>query len=296
MDRTERLGLGISTAGHVLLLAAVSLGLLQTRVKLPPPPTPIDVSLADEVALQSASPAPVQAQPQIAEAPELGATEPDMVPPPPEESAQPDKTQIAQPPKPRALPPRPAPTPVTVDHKLTRTEPAKTASAAARSPAPKQPKAASTTGKSQSQATASPRASRLGADFLKGLGSDQPSPRAVAPTAGSNAPMGAVAARALNAEINRQIKPFWRPPSGADADKLVTLLSVHLDRDGAVVGRVEIVEQQGITPSNRAQADLHSERAVQAVMRASPFRNLPPEYYEQWKWLKPLRFDARLAQ
>jgi hypothetical protein len=31
-------------------------------------------------------------------------------------------------------------------------------------------------------------------------------------------------------------------------------------------------------------------------MRASPFRNLPPEYYDEWKWLQPLRFDARLAQ
>src|SRR5690606_31448300 len=133
------------------------------------------------------------------------------------------------------------------------------------------------------------RASRLGSDFLKGLDADTPSPRNAPATAGSNAPMSAVAARALNAEITRQIKPFWRPPSGADAEKLVTLLSVHLDQNGAVTGRIEVIGQEGITASNRAQADLHAERAVQAVMRASPFRDLPPEYYDQWKWLRPLR-------
>jgi len=108
--------------------------------------------------------------------------------------------------------------------------------------------------------------------------------------------MSAVAARALNAEITRQIKPFWRPPSGADAEKLVTLLSVHLDQNGAVTGRIEVIGQEGITASNRAQADLHAERAVQAVMRASPFRDLPPEYYDQWKWLRPLRIYASLGQ
>jgi hypothetical protein len=32
------------------------------------------------------------------------------------------------------------------------------------------------------------------------------------------------------------------------------------------------------------------------VLRASPFRDLPPEYYEQWKWLKPLRIYASLGQ
>jgi hypothetical protein len=74
----------------------------------------------------------------------------------------------------------------------------------------------------------------------------------------------------------------------------VTLLSVRLDKNGRVVGSPELVDQLGVTASNRPQAKLHAERAIQAVMLASPFQNLPQEYYEQWKWLKPLRFDARL--
>mgnify|MGYP006175994987 CR=1 FL=1 len=110
------------------------------------------------------------------------------------------------------------------------------------------------------------------------------------------AAMGPQQKAALDAEIRRQLKPNWRPPSGADADQLVTLLEVRLDKNGAVIGTPEVIDQLGVTASNRPQAKLHAERAIQAVKLASPFRNLPPEYYEQWKWLRPLRFDARLTR
>ena len=58
--------------------------------------------------------------------------------------------------------------------------------------------------------------------------------------------------------------------------------------------RIDYLAQLGVTASNRPQAKLHAERAIQAVKLAAPFRNLPPEFYDQWKWLRPLRFDARL--
>lgn len=286
MDRSERIGLGISTAGHVLVFGALSLGLLQTSITLPPPTQAIDVSIADEVALQSMTPNPVTQPPEAAAAPEIGAVEPDATPPQPVE-AQP---VVPPPPAPKAIEPPPKPRPV--ERVQARPVPAKPVPA---TPAPSKALPAKV---APPKPTAKPqRAPRLGSDFLKGLANDAPpKPAAAAAPSGSNAPMGIEAARSLNAEINRQIKPFWRPPSGADADRLVTLLSVHLDRNGGVVGQVEVVGQQGVTASNRAQAELHAERAVQAVMRASPFNNLPPQFYDQWKWLKPLRFDARLAQ
>ena len=106
--------------------------------------------------------------------------------------------------------------------------------------------------------------------------------------------MGPAQKAALDAELRRQLKPHWRPPSGADADRLVTLLEVRLDKSGAVIGTPEVIDQLGVTASNRPQAKLHAERAIQAVKLASPFRNMPPEFYDQWKWLRPLRFDARL--
>jgi len=296
MDRTERLGLGISTAGHVLLFGALSLGLLRTSVELPPKAPTIEVTFADAVALESRVPNPVDNPPEAAQAPELGEMQPDAAPPEPVMSkpiAEPEPAPpVATPPKPKPAPvprakPEPKPTPAQPPRAKPEQKP---------TPKPAQQTAATPRAKPTPNAKPAPqRASRLGSDFLKGLESDAPTPRKPAAVAGSNAPMGAVAARALNAEITRQIKPYWRPPSGADAERLVTLLSVTLARDGSV-GQVEVIGQEGITPSNRAQAELHAERAVQAVRRASPFQNLPPEYYEQWKWLQPLRIYASLGQ
>ncbi|HWJ71027.1 MAG TPA: TonB C-terminal domain-containing protein [Sphingobium sp.] len=295
MDRSERIGLGVATAGHVLLFGALSLGLLRTTAPLPPRPATIEVTLADSIALQSTTNQPVAENPLVATAPEQGPMEPDAAPPEPAEAPP---APVAPPTPPTPAPPAPAPPkPRAVEPAppKPREAPPKTPPKASTKPAPAEKAPA----KAKAEPTPKPapaRASRLGSDFLKGLDSDAPSPRNAPATAGSNAPMSPIAARALNAEITRQIKPFWRPPSGADAEKLVTLLSVHLDQNGAVVGRIEVIGQEGITASNRAQADLHAERAVQAVMRASPFRDLPPEYYDQWKWLRPLRIYASLGQ
>ena len=247
------------------------------------------MALADSIALESRTTQPTTEAPRSATAPEQGPPEPDAAPPEPSEAVS---APVAAPAPPTPAPPQPravAPAP----EKPRETAQKQTPPKASTKPAEKKPAA-------KAEPTPKPsdkpqRASRLGRDFLKGLDADTPSARN-APTSGSNAPMGAAAARALNAEITRQIKPFWRPPSGADAEKLVTLLSVRLDQNGAVIGRIEVIGQEGITASNRAQADLHAERAVQAVMRASPFRNLPPEYYDQWKWLRPLRIYASLGQ
>lgn len=288
MDRRERIGLGVATAGHVLLFGALSLGLLRTAVPLPPRQTTIDVTLADSIALKSSTNQPATETPQVATAPEQGPLEPDAAPPEPAEAAPapvapPEPTPT--PPKPKAVEPAP---------QKQQTPPQKTPPKATTRPAEKKP--ATKAEPTPKPADKPQRASRLGRDFLKGLDADTPAPRKATTTTGSNAPMSPIAARALNAEITRQIKPFWRPPSGADAEKLVTLLSVRLDENGAIIGRVEVIGQEGVTASNRAQADLHAERAVQAVMRAAPFRDLPPEYYDQWKWLRPLRIYASLGQ
>ncbi|MEA3389725.1 MAG: cell envelope biogenesis protein TolA, partial [Pseudomonadota bacterium] len=175
-------------------------------------------------------------------------------------------------------------------------KPAPTKTAAAKS-APV--KTAKSDGKTNAPAKASgqgkadkPRGSLLGKDFLKGIDTSDDAPRKPAPPPA--VAMGPQQKAALDAEIRRQLKPHWRPPSGADADKLVTLLEVRLDQNGNVIGTPEVIDQQGVTASNRPQAKLHAERAVQAVKLASPFRNLPGEFYDQWKWLRPLRFDARL--
>src|SRR5687767_6844310 len=107
LSREERLGLGVAAVAHVALVAA-----LVWQVRDEPTPLPIpermDVSLADEVSLQSTAPDP-SAEPQAAIAPVL-APEPE---PMPEAVAEPEPVREEVRPTPRPTRPvaRPAPTP-----------------------------------------------------------------------------------------------------------------------------------------------------------------------------------------
>ncbi|WP_336957805.1 cell envelope biogenesis protein TolA [Sphingobium aquiterrae] len=306
MERSEKIGLGIATAGHVLLFGVLSSGFLSTPNPLKLNSPPMDVSMVDEVALQSMAQRVSTTPPPPSQAPEQGPTEEAAPAPAPEAAPEPEPEPVPAPPPPKPAPPRqiaekakPKPRPPAAPPKAVakpapprekpaaKPAPAKETPKAKPKPAPEKPKA------SGSGTATRARGSLLGPDFLKGIQTEKP----VRPTAPSPAPAAALGPQqkaALDQEIRRQLKAHWRPPSGADADQLVTLLSVHLDKNGRVVGSPELVDQLGVTASNRPQAKLHAERAIQAVMLASPFQNLPPEYYDQWKWLKPLRFDARL--
>ncbi len=99
----------------------------------------------------------------------------------------------------------------------------------------------------------------------------------------------------LAGAISRQIKPHWAAPQGVDADKLVTILAWDLNPDGSLAGRPRVVDQQGITPANEAQAKRHAEQAIRAVQLAAPF-DLPDTYYSGWKRVTAFRFDRKLSQ
>ena len=263
MDRAERTGLGVAVIAHAALFAALSLNLLKPPALPKLNSTPIDVSLVDETALTSSSPAPSPAPPAPAPAPmESAAPEAQVqepAPPPPQPVAKPAPKQA------------PAPTPKPVAKPAVK-PPAKPQQTASRPPV---------------------RKPGLSRSLVEGL-EDSPAPgRAVKPnpskaTGVSAAQMTGAQKASLNAQIYRQLKPFWKPPSGADAEQLVTFLEVRLNKDGSLAGDPQVIEQRGITDSNRAQAKLHAERAIQAVRRAAPF-DLPSEYYDAWKWLKPLK-------
>lgn len=281
MDHSERIGLGVSTGGHVLLLAALSFGLLHWGTPKVLAPPAIEVAIADHIALESR--AASHAAPQQAQAPELGPVPPD----------------VAQ------LPPKPAvqPAPVPSPEPILAPDLKKTAKAEAEKARTTDSKASATRDKNSAQAALDkaligkgqpPRAPRLGSDFLRGL--DTPGPKSKTPTApgGGAAPLDATTARALNAEINRQIKPFWKAPSGADADKLVTIVTVNLATDGSIIGQPRVVRQTGVTPSNEGQKQLHAENAIRAIKLAAPFK-LPPDLYDAWQSLE-ISFDKRLSQ
>ncbi|MEA2999091.1 MAG: hypothetical protein QOK17_924 [Sphingomonadales bacterium] len=262
MDQAEKAGFGIAAAGHLALLAALSLGIAATRLP-PPKQQPIEVSFVDEAAPQSQAPEVSTAPPPPRLAEEGGPPEPAAPPPLPQAVPQAQPTPAppgaapASAPSPRAAPPHPAP------------------------PAPPAP-----------SVRPAPRSSGRLSRLLAGLSdSDSPSRSTRAPAATA----GPAVEASLAAEVRRQVKPQWQKvvPTGADAESLRTELSLTLARDGSV-SRVDVVGTTGITASNRPQVALHQERARKAVMLASPFR-LPADYYDAWRQIN-VTLDLRLSQ
>jgi outer membrane biosynthesis protein TonB len=265
VTRSEAAGLGIAAIGHLALFGLLSVGFLATPNPLQLQSAPIEVSLTDEVGLESQAPVPHQEDVAARLSPVEAPLEPDTAPPEPAD--QPDPQPVA---KPEPTPPKPAP-------------------AENARPAPKQPptKAAPAKAQPKSQPKREIRASGVLDGIVAGL-KDQPSKgKATTPPA---VKAGPAVQSALAAEVLRQIKPRWKPPSGADSDKLRTTVQVQLDRDGAIVGQPRVT-QTGVTASNRAQADLHRERALRAVQLAAPFK-LPAQYYDAWKTIAPTLYEG----
>lgn len=304
MDRAEKIGLGVATAGHVLLFGLLSSGFLATPNPLKLNSPPMDVSLVDEVALKSMAPQVSTQPPPPSVAPEQGPTEDAAPAPAPEPAPQPEPTPappappkpVAKPapPKPTPAPPKkdvpaakPKPKPAPEKPKPAAAAPAKASQKPAAKPKPDSPARASGQGKVDK-----PKGSLLGKDFLKGINAEDDAPRKSAPPPA--AAMGPAQKAALDAEIRRQLKPYWKSPSGADIEQLRTFVDVQLSRDGSLAGQPQVVNTTGITASNRTQVTLHQELAVKAIRLAAPFK-LPPDLYDGWKSLR-ISFDKRLSQ
>ena len=75
MERAEKIGLGVATAGHVLLFGLLSVGFLATPNPLKLNSPPMDVSLVDEVDLKSMAPQISTQPPPPSVAPEEGPTQ-----------------------------------------------------------------------------------------------------------------------------------------------------------------------------------------------------------------------------
>lgn len=278
MDRAEHTGLGVAVIGHVLLFGALSLGLLATPELPKIDNTPVEVTLTNEVALETAAPAPTPAAAaETPPAPLIAAAPPPAPAPAPVE---------------RTSPPPPVQKPIAKVEPKPATKPSSKAEA-----------------KPTRVAVAATKPTRrpgLSSSIVSGL-SDSPTPsKATKPGKTTTTPSASTAQTAsqtsgislaqmtgaqkssLNALIYTQLKPYWKPPSGADAELLITRLSVRLNKDGSLADDPELIDQQGVNDSNRTQAKLHADRAIQAVRRAAPF-HLPPQYYDAWKWLRPLK-------
>ncbi|TCD06265.1 hypothetical protein EYB45_00520 [Erythrobacteraceae bacterium CFH 75059] len=314
----ERVGLIVAAALHAGLLA-----FLLTRPAPAPTPMPREermvVNLSPDVGRSDTAPDPVPAS-RAAVAPQLDTEtaaplpEPLPAPVPPAAPPAPPQPAIAEPvPRPVASPPpRPQPQPQPQPQARAQPQPqprqqapapARPAPApAAQAPAPPATRAAAPTAR-QNTAPAAPSApaarpapaqrqaaSRIGSDFLAGMGSaDTNETRAPATRAGARSQASIISA------LTRQIKPHWSAPQGVDAERLVTILAFTLNEDGSLAGRPRVVSQSGVTEANAAQRALHAERAIRAVQLAAPF-DLPREDYSAWRNITGARFDRNLSQ
>lgn len=270
MERVEKIGLGIASAGHVLLFAALSTSWLSADpLKLRN--DPIEVSFTDEVALQSAAR-------KLAEAPPPPAA--GEVPGPPEQAKpEPVETLVTPDPAPAMPSAEPAPAPRPERREVAKPKP--------------EPRSQEKPVRAQTQPAKSRGMLKL--DTSDWARSDSRADSRSDTRDGTlAASLGPAQKSALDAEIRRQLKPHWKAPTGADVELLRTVVTVRLSRDGSLSGSPEVVETQGITASNSAQVRLHQEQAIKAIRLAAPFR-LPPDLYSGWNYLR-LTFDKRLSQ
>lgn len=265
MDRGEGFGLTVAIAGHAALFALLSASFLAEADTVKLEQTPIEVAIVDDVGLTSTSPTPTMEEPAAKLSPVEAPIEPDSAPPEPVEKAEPAA-------KPQPTPPKPAPAP---NAKPQPKPPAKPTSAA--------PPSKPTTNR-----TTAPTGRLDG--IVNGL-TDKPS------TSKSTTPPAAAAGpevkASLIAELSRKLRPHWRSPTGADIDKLRTVVRVQLDEDGKIVSMGECQQKGTVTDSNRPQVALHCENAKRAIRLAAPFSSFPKEYYNVWKVIFPA-FDRNL--
>jgi periplasmic protein TonB len=300
LQQEERIGLAVAVLLHGALVAVLLQQAVRSEVLAFP--ERMDVSLVSEVGVESAAREPVPESRQSI-APTLGEAAPPPAETPPEPQPQPQpRAQPTPTPTPTPPPPQPRPSP----RPTARPSPAPTARPsptptprATSSPAPRAtsspaPRAATSPAPRSTPAPAATTAartggSRIGDDFLSGQGSSTRTDETRAPAA----TFGASDRAALALAITRQIRPHWNAPSGADAEKLVSIVNWDLNPDGTLRGRPRCrVEPSSITESNQPQASLHCERAIRAVQLAAPF-NLPEQFYDRWKALE-WQFDRRL--
>lgn len=289
LRKEEGIGLVVAVALHAAVLAALLFS--PRKHDVVKPPQRIEVTISDDVGLTSTAPDPGQAAPDqgpeqgepAPAAPPVPDVKPAPVPPVEPRPAPPLPRAVEQPkpqpklrPAPKALPKpaektsqrRPSAIDSIVSRPTTRSTPASKATTPARKPG----------------------SSAFADAFKEGT----PGANAPANTGTPASAIGPQVRSALGAAINRQLKPHWQAPQGAEAELLVTRVRFRLNRDGSLAGDPQVVSTTGQTDANRTQVQRHQEQAVRAVKLAAPFQ-LPDDLYDGWK-VVTTNFDRRLSQ
>jgi outer membrane biosynthesis protein TonB len=240
MDRAEWTGTGAAVLFHVALIGAMSMSL--AHVAATPEPPAMEVEFVEDVGLSSAAPQSVPVPPPPSQAPEIGEAEPVEAPP--------------------QAPPPPTPAPVV--------KPAPAKSAVPAKPAPPKPAA---------PAKPAPRASRIGDDFLKGIG-EAPSrsnapPRPAAPT------FSAQARASVGQAILRQVQPCAdrQPYIGEGANQVRLRINLKLARSGRLTRPPTVLGMRGDPDLRAKYGDLLEDQVRRIFADCTPLR-LPAELYD----------------
>jgi hypothetical protein len=92
--------------------------------------------------------------------------------------------------------------------------------------------------------------------------------------------------------LKSQIYRCWSPPTGApDARDLVVDYDLALNPDGSV-GRLQLTPGSAAAAAGNGYTRAAAEAASRAIYQCAPYR-LPPDRYNLWREINPLRFDPR---
>lgn len=287
MERADKIGLGVAVAGHVIVFGLLSASFLSATPPRQPEAIPVDISLVDTVALESAAPPapepPAQSQAPV-EAPPAEAAPPAPAEPEPEpEPAPPVKQAPAPVPAPKPVPkapPRPEKKPVAEPKKpVEKPRPVALAKPAAAPPA-KVAIARPSTGARPAAPSRAPGGFKLSDRTLTGL-SATPSPSKAETPPGAT--MNAAAAADIGSAILRQVQPCANQQinPGPGASRIRVQIRLRMNRDGSLSTRPEIVgEPTGVDDENSRYVDTVKRNTIATFMGCAPLKGLPPELYD----------------
>jgi outer membrane biosynthesis protein TonB len=253
VDRAELAGTGAAIAFHAALIAALSLSL--AHVARPAEPPPMEVEMVDEVGLQPSDPTAITA------------------PPPP--SQAPEQAQTPLPPQ-----PEPAPAPVVQPTPQPKVAPANSLAAQIAQLRPTPPRAAPPKAAAPARtAPAQPRASRIGADFLKGIAD---APASAAPARAAAPAISASAMAGIQQAIRRQVQPCAdrQVNPGPGASRIKVKLHLVLNRSGHLTSPPQVVGTSGVDDDNSRYEERVKDLAVATYKGCAPLTGLPQELYQ----------------
>jgi outer membrane biosynthesis protein TonB len=269
----ERLGLGAAIGGHIMLLGAFALGLIMSPDPIKKQDS-ISVSLVGEIADVSSAPDAIQEE---SAPPAPAQAEPADPPPAPAPAMQMERPVEKVQPKPVVKPAKTAPTPP-----LRKTAAAKEPVKQPPAKAAAQPTKTTAAPSGKGSTSAKPGGlSKSFEDSISNIGKAPGAGKAVGTPAAKTA---AEVRRTVTAALGPQIMRFVRScsPNGVGVDKILTRVSLSLNRDGSLAG-ISGVSQDGVDESNRPQAKPTETCVLNSIRRASPFSGLDDDYYDVWK-------------